>query len=449
MKKLITFTFLIFALASQAQKLKDKLEKASGSKESTTTSSAIPLTANQYEMVEPFSTATKVWFTGLKNGISDGPVYFEPTNFLREFERDEKNVVKSFNSDATMSPDFPEFPKSFLSYRKDRQIFFIQGYCFILNVYEGVFKTPEDIDKIQNEAVFERILCLGKEEAKSITFDKSKEIIKTYLTEVQKGVDAINAKKDEAAAELRAKYSIKDKKVKSIVLETESEFIRYKESVNYAIVATLEDGTVIKAGNGGTGFMDDYTIEVTGMVGSDGKSLYNGFYATPTDKITLKVTSKYHPEKTATKIFKMKYEIVEFTGPGLFKFENRSAEPPYNGINTRIEIKQVKNSNTSETMLEYRIYDMGATKPHYAFRCTPDTPVEVGAQGRRITSEAKGWGQTGGDGGTIKVIVDPSVTVSYNLITNVKGARGQAGEAGEGKAGSDGSVETVKQKINW
>ena len=109
----------------------------------------------------------------------------------------------------------------------------------------------------------------------------------------------------------------------------------------------------------------------------------------------------------------------------------------------------MKDANTGAILLEYRIYDLSSSKPHFAFKCKPETPVEMGVQGNRITSEAKGIGKAGGDGGLIKIIVDPSVTVTYNLITNVKGAKGQDGEAGQGPTGRDGSVQTVKQKVSF
>jgi len=458
MKKILILTFSLLVLSAQGQKLKDKInekanalaDKASGNTGPVSAGATAPLTANQYEMIEPFSKAAKLWITNMTNGVAESPVFFEPTNFMKEFERNDKGIVTSFNSGGTMSPDFGEFPKSFLDYHRDKQIFFIQGYCFILNVYKSPIKTAEDVEKtITNDKVFERILCLGKEDAKTLTLVKAKDLIKNYLTEVQKGIDAINASKANAEAELRAKFSIKDKKLKSLAIESSNETISYKESVNYTIIATLEDGSIIKAGEGGQGFKDDYLIEVTGMIGGDATSLYNGFYATPTDKITLKVTSKYHLGKTASKVFKMKYEIVEFTGPGLFKFSSQAGQSPYNGISSRVEIKQVKNSNTGETMMEYRLFNMSGTKPEFAFKCKPETNVDFNIGARNHVSEVDGVGKNGYDGGDLKIIIDPSVTEAYNFTYSVKGARGQRGKAGDGKPGRDGKVETVKQKVTW
>ncbi|MES2799785.1 MAG: hypothetical protein V4638_07195 [Bacteroidota bacterium] len=451
MKKIFTLTFLVLTLTVHSQKLKDKLnaavDKASGAPAAV--SSTTGLTSNQYEMIEPFTKSPKLWYSELKNGVVESTFISETSTGLGDFTRDEAGKVVSVK--GYMTPDFVEFPKSYIGSRRDMQVFFIQDYCFLLALDGTVIAKPEDVDKLINwDGIFDRIISLNKESAKSITFEKAKELIKNYLTEVQKGVDAINTKKAEEAEALRKIYSIKDKKVKSVTIESSQEYLRYLEYGAYTVVATLEDGTVIKAGPGEKGYLDDYNVVVTGIEGGEPGMVYNKYKPTPTDKVTLTVTSKYHPGKTATKVYKMKYEIADMSGgEGEFTFENRVSGPPYNGIDTRVEIKQVKNSISGEILLEYRIFDMGGTKPHFVFRCTPDTPVEMGAHGRRITSEAKGIGQTGGDGGKIKVIVDPSITVSYNYTSNVKGARGQDGEAGEGSPGRDGSVEIVKQKVSF
>jgi hypothetical protein len=211
----------------------------------------------------------------------------------------------------------------------------------------------------------------------------------------------------------------------------------------------MEDGTVIKAGAGEPGFLDDYKIEITGMQGGDGTTLYNGFYATPTDKVTLKVTSKYHPTKTASKVFKMQYDIVGMMGPEEFKFSSQEGQSPYNGISSRVEIKQVKNSITGETLLEYRIYRYSGNQLDFAFRCKPDTYVDLNIGARNYGSERNGVGQDGYNGGNLKIIVDPSVTETYNFTYSVKGGNGQKGTAGNGRPGRDGTVETVKQKVTW
>lgn len=450
MKKLITLLFILVAVGAQGQKLKDKLnsamDKASGAPEAI--NSSTPLSANQYEMIIPFTTPPKLWYSEFKDGVVATLFISETSTGLRTMEKNDAGQVTLINSYST--PNFSEFPTSYVGSGRDKQIFFIQNYCFVLKMNGELISKAEDVDRIIGyEGMFERVISLNKEAAKTITFASAKELIKSYLTEAKAGVDAVNAQKAQAAEALRKQYSIKDKKLKSIAIESTQDFIRYKEYGGYTIVATMEDGSIIKAGNNQPGFLDDYNITVSGIDGGDGQSVYNQFKPTPTDKVTLTVTSKYHPGKTATKIFKMKYEVAEGFGDAAFKFSSQKAEPPYTGIDTRIEIKQVKNSLTGEVLLEYRIYDIASTKAHFAFKCSPETPVEMGVNGRRITSEAKGIGQNGADGGKIKVVVDPSVTVSYNLITNVSGARGQEGQSGDGQPGRDGSVETVKQKVSF
>lgn len=454
MRNLITFTLVLFALTANGQKLKEKFnekvnavgDKVNGAPEAV--SSETPLTANQYDMIEAFAKTSKLWSAEFQNGTTTNLYVTETASALGTLGRNDAGKVYQLKGYQTIN--FTEFPTSYVGSGKDQQTFFIQNYCFELKLNGETVQKAEDVDRIIGyEGVFYRIYCLNKDAAKTLTFQAAKDLIKNYLTESKKGVDAVNAQKAAAAEALRKQYSIKDKKVKSIAIETTQEFVRYKESAAYTIVATLEDGTVIKAGNGEPGFMDDYNISVSGIEGGDGVSVYNQFKPTPTDKITLTVTSKYHPGKTATKIFKMKYEVADMFGDAAFKFSSQKAEPPYNGIDTRVEIKQVKNTLTGEVLLEYRIYDMASTKAHFAFKCSPETPVEMAVNGRRITSEAKGWGQTGADGGKIKVVVDPSVTVNYNLITNVSGARGQEGQSGDGQPGRDGSVETVKQKVSF
>lgn len=441
---------MLLSASVYGQKLKDKMnamaEKAAGAPAAT--SSTAPIGASQYEMIEIFTKQTKFWSAELKDGVSTGPYLGDYSHVFGQFVRNEEGKVTSFNSGTAVN--MSEFPQYYVNNWRDRQVFFINNYCFVVKIDKITINKPEDVETMLNwDGIFDFILCLNKEEAKSITMQKARELIKNYLIESQKGVDIINSKKEAEKAALRDLYSIKGKKVKSISIETSMESIRYKEQGEYKIVATLDDGKVIKAGAGENGFLDDYIITVTGMEGGDGKNLYNLFYATPTDKITLNVVSAYDPTKKASKVFKMNYEIKNSFQEEKFKFENRNGGPKLDGIDTRVEIKQVKDANTGAILLEYRIYDLASSKPHFAFKCKPETPVEVGVQGNRITTEAKGVGKAGGNGGLIKLVVDPTVTVDYNLITNIKGAKGQDGEAGAGPYGRDGSVQTVKQKVSF
>lgn len=454
MKHHFLVTLLLLSTVTTAQKLKEKLnekiattsDKVNGVPPPTT--SSVPADAHQLDMVEIFTTTPKVWYVTLKH---DAPseLYFGPTtNAVSNVIRGEDGKVKTFNS--TMTVNMPEYPQYWFNEWRDEQVFFIQNVGFILKAENRMLKSKEDVDKLlTHEDFFSRIICLNKEDAKAMTLAKAQEIIRNYFTATQPHVDAILAKRTTEKEQLFQQYSIKDKKVKSLSIECKQDILRYDETVEYIIVATLMDGTVIKAGGDEKGYWTDYDITISGMEGTEDWVLRNHFKATPTDVVTVTVKSKYDATKTAKKSFKMVYENADWMMDGAFKFSSQNNMPPYKGIDSRIEIKQVKNANNGETLLEYRMYDMSGTTPHFAFKCKPEAPVELNVSGRRITTEAKGVGQTGGNGGNIKIIVDPSVTVPYALTTNVDGAEGQRGEAGNGNRGKDGTVTTVKQKVSF
>jgi hypothetical protein len=452
---LLSLLLLLVTQATFAQKLKDKINQlTTGGPEVHSTKLG---SENQYEMIEPFITAPKVWEATIKNNVVTEIYQTDMVNRLKSFDKNANGQVSRVTTSNYLTPDHNEFPRSFTD-GKYEQLIIVKNYAFVINIDNGTnsiktIKSAADVDQIIfGEQSFNLILALNKSDLTGITIEKIKEIIKTYFNESAKGMDVIKAKEAALEEEKNKLYSIKDKKVKSIKIVTDAEFIRYKENVPFSIVATLEDGKTMTTSSDSK-YMADYNIEISGMENNPNpSSLINMFYYTPTDKITLKVTSKYNTAINATKVFKMKYEIAaNYTGePGKFSFSSQAGQSPYHGLSTRVEIKQVKDANTGATLIAVKIFDLTATKPHFAFKCAPSELIDLNIGGKRnMSAESSGIGKPGYNGGDLKIIIDPNVTEAYNLTYSTKGGAGSEGKAGDGAPGKDGKVETVKQKVTW
>lgn len=447
---LITLSFNM-----NAQKWKDKLNALSngGSDANAVVSTAIG-NESQFDMIEPFIKSEKIWVISLKNGKLESIVQGNTSDHIKAIEKNSQGKVNKISVYDYASADHPEYPLSFTD-NKYIQVICVKNVLVALNIDNGTYnittiKSAADVDRhVQSDNSFKRIYSLTRNDGKDLTIESIREMLKNYFNEASKGLDIVKQKAADAETERRKKLSIKDKKVKSIEITTSRESMRYKETISYSVTANLADGTKIIAGPGNEGYLDDYKIEVTGMENNDSNELINIFKYTPNDKVSIKITSKYHPNITAIKTLKMEYEIVEFNGEGQFKFSNQAGQSPYNGINSRIELKQVKDSNSGETLLACKIFDLSGNKPHFAFKCKPNTQIELNAAGRNYVQETDGIGKNGYSGGNVKLIIDPSVAESYNINIINNGARGQKGKVRDGLPGQDGKTETIKQKLIW
>jgi hypothetical protein len=447
------FLLGLISNSSHGQKAKDKTNQLNTGGQIVQTTNVG--NENQYKMIEPFTIASKLWEVSIKNNVVTEIFTIETANRISEFGRDENGLVKSIRTKTLLNPDNNKFPLSYTDERYE-QVIFVKNFAFIINIDNGTshiqtIQSAEDVDKfIHGAHSFNSILALNKSDLKGITVEKIKEILKQYFIDTAPIVNNTDKLEEAGEADIRARNSIKDKKVVSISIDCNAEYIQYKKNVPYAIVAKLADGSTLRTETT-SAYLDDYIIEIIGMEGSkEPNSLFNLFYYTPTDNITLKVTSKYNSKITTSKVFKVKYEIEgDVFNQGKFKVFNQAQESPYIGFDTRVEIKQVKDANTGETLLAYKIFDLNGEKVLSGFKCKPSQPVEVIINGRGLNSEAKGVGQNGFNGGNLKIIIDPSVTESHVLTYDTSGSKGQKGTAGNGKQGVDGTVEIVKQKVTW
>lgn len=477
MKKIMLLALLFPAAALPAQRLKDKLnaitETATGTSADKSNdkgdaqATAVATTGNesQFVMIENFTKAKKLFQTRIeKAGKPDvSPAPFTVADFFGKTEQNATGQITKFKEYSANHATYPT------CYVYDGYTYiFINELCFTFSYCK--VRSAADVDGclIPGEVVrWATVYATSKSAAAGLTYESAVTILKNYFTEAGKGIETANASAkaaaDKAADEKRAKYSIKGKQVKTIkiVFGTEKTEMRYKEQNSFKVVATLQDGSTLTAGDG-TGFFDDYTIDVSGCSPEQALTgtIYNAFVYSPDDKITVKVTSKHHPALSDQKSMRMKYEAP---AGETFSFRNNR---PYNGDPgnaTRVEMKQVKDANTGEVLIAYQVFNIGETKPLWAFKCKPETPVSVNCDGNNGSSGYSNGasektpenGKRGGNGGDIKVITDPSVTVSPMFTyTNRGGKGGKAGHTkyGNGVAGQDGSdgrVETVKQKVNW
>lgn len=472
MKKTTLIATLLLGITSlSAQKFKDKangaLNKVSNNEQPAPSSSNTTSgSESQFVMIENFVSAKSLYTIKIKEKESAEvkPSDKTPAEFLGEIQRNANGKVEKFKSFSANHPVYPT------CYVYDAQTYiFINNVCFTFSYCK--IRSAEDVDKCLIPGQMARwgtVYGTTKDALKGMTYETAKEMLKNYFIEAGKGLESAKADEKIAAVkadeEKRAKYSIKGKDVQSISLQWSAEktHLHYKEHIGFKILATLKDGSKLTAGDG-NGFFDDYLIEVSGCDPAQASIGYviNNFVETPLDKIVITVTSKYHTGVKAEKSFIMKYEVPSGEK---FKFHNNNPRAGDAGVATRVEIKQVKDLNTGATLIAYRIYSMDDyTKPLFAFKCSPETPVEISTAGNNgasgyqngVLEKSPENGGRGGDGGNLKILIDPSVVVTYNVNYVTSGGKGGAAGRtafGSGVAGIDGregKMETIKQKLNW
>ena len=201
--------------------------------------------------------------------------------------------------DEIYQPDVKNYPAYF--YQNSVRITFYDGMLIYYNWSK-------------NNATIKYILSPTKEKLNSIEKEKIVESLEKYILSVFKNQSEARsemaAEKANQVAKEQAKYSIKDKPLKNLKIQWVNlpDQISQFSKIDFAVLATLEDGTVLKTEKlGGKTRLDDFEISCSGgdvgdnslMIKADAKEI-------PDDIIRLKIKSKYH-NISITKTLKVDY----------------------------------------------------------------------------------------------------------------------------------------------
>lgn len=303
-----------------------------------------------------------------------------------------------------------------------------------------------------------QIWVTDKSVAKVLTTEMLEEKLLEYLIKGENETDGfILGLANELHAEDKAKNSIEGKEVKSLVIKTAKG--ETKMPVNYSInlefEATLADGKVMSTAE--KAWVDDYEITVKGAtIDNDGKLMCYQNYkgdnfdvSQVLDKVTITIKSKYHPQVSEAKI-----ELpIDYSQPKMLNL-NYAGNPwnnKWGGASLVVEVKKVKNSVDGSDLLEYRMRYKRDSHWHQIVRVKPSSTVFLDCSGFSHGTKTSGDGKNGGDGGDIRLILDPSVS-EHNFDHSNKGAKAQPPKSSAyayGQNGRDGTFEKKTQTVSW
>lgn len=342
--------------------------------------------------------------------------YFMGTEFLSEKYDDGTFLAKSYTRKLVV---FDNFIVVFSSFSRDASSFTIERI-------EHVIADKSNRKYVENAIESQELLA------------KINTMMSAYYVNMKSGVVAAA---EQAEKEKYEKYGLKGKQVKSIELEWDqnNKYV-LNQPVFFKVKTTLTNGTVITSNEG---FWDDYIVTVTGGTNKGGASISLSIdqeKLDPSDKVTVTVKSKHHPNVAAASIDHALNYAEAFT----FSFNgyngNSTANPKRSAGNVRVEIKATKHAVSGEKMYEYRVYNNN--KHQHTVRMTTNKACHVNANG--YNGAKQGFGdQNGSPGGSITIIKDPSAKDAV-VTTSVNGGSHFIG----GSAGS-GSVTEKVQAVNW
>lgn len=302
------------------------------------------------------------------------------------------------------------------------------------------------------------IFVTDKKIAKELTVEMLKEKVLDYLIKGENEPDGfILGLANELHEQDRAMNSIEGKEVKSLKIKTANG--ETKMPVNYSInltfEATLADGTVMSTAK--KAWMDDYEITVEGAtIDNEGKLMCYQFYrgndfdvSQVLDKVVVTIKSKYHPDVTPAKI-----ELpVDYSQPKMLNlsYAGNPWDGQLGGASLVVEVKKVKNTVDGSDLLEYRLRYKRDAHWYQVVRVKPSNSVFLDCSGFSHGNKTRGDGKDGGDGGDIRLIVDPSAA-SLNFDYSNKGAKAQPPKSSAyrpGQNGRDGTFEKKTQKVTW
>jgi hypothetical protein len=333
------------------------------------------------------------------------------------------------------------------------------GWMFFTDfAFKVSYKRYDGGTRYVVEPDFQTIYTTSKKAGYELNKELLTEKVMEYLVKGENEPDGfILGLSNQLHAEDKAKNSIEGKQVKAIKIKTGNG--ETKVPLNYAIKlefeATLEDGTVMSTAQ--KAWMDDYIIEISGgTLDKDGNLMCYQFTSGDDfdlqqvkDEVSITITSKYHPDLGSTTL-KLP---VDYTQPKLW--ELNYAGNPFNnqwgGASLVVEVKKVKNTVDGSDLLEYRLRYKRDAHWFQVVRIRPENSLFLNCSGFSHGSKTSGDGKNGGDGGDIRLIVDPSVSI-MNFDFSNKGAKAQPPKSSAyayGQNGRDGTFQKTVQKVNW
>ncbi|MEZ4799356.1 MAG: hypothetical protein R2809_06185 [Flavobacteriales bacterium] len=341
--------------------------------------------------------------------------YFMGTAFLSEKYEDGTYLAKSYTSKLVA---FDNFIVVFSSFSRNATSFTIERIEYII-------ADTGNAEYVENSIEAQELLT------------KINTMMSDYYVKMKSGVVAAA---EQAEKEKYAKYGLKGKDVKSLAIEWDANNTYVlNQPIFFKVKATLANGTVISSNDG---FWDDYVITVKGGINKGGSAIdlsIDTETLDPSDKVTVTVKSKHHPNVAAATIIHELNYAEGFT----FSFNayngNSTANPKRSAGNVKVEVKAVKHAVTGVNLYEYRVYNNN--KHIHTVRMTTDKVCIVNANG--YNGAKPGFGdQYGSAGGSILIIKDPSAA-------DAKFSTSVVGGSGMGVKSSDGSVQEKVQKVNW
>lgn len=450
MRKNISIIFMLLAVLCQSQENQNKILEAFQSGKYTVFK-VEKVSYKKYKMVK----VKKQW----------------PITFTKEGNNVSNVLVKRAGIlDENFKPDVPGHPAyfSFSTYR----LTFVNGI--------GVYYSWNGKEEATTKYVFTKGGSLSKK------YNELNKLVEEYSKSVFKNQTTARAEVKEQKAALveveRKKNSLEAKEVKSIeikLVSTPKKVAHFSEAIKYGVIATLKDGSKLSTKNlGGKIPWSDFKLTHKGCsntidevrVDEDAKSLKN-------DRVTLEITSKYHPQLKAKKHINTTNNIsIQVNQQGFWGherhkyvtvFQGKDGQHAGRGDNLTIKVKTVSHKQTGVKLNKIDIYNTTKNKHVARYKLTTDTKLIINNQGGRgmngdegrKSSPNGGNGGYGGAGGNILLIKDPSVT-KLNIEFNNQGGDGGNGGAPKyshssrgrnGKRGDNGRItKQVKSiKLNF
>jgi hypothetical protein len=303
-----------------------------------------------------------------------------------------------------------------------------------------------------------QIWVTDKKAAKDITYAKLEEKLLEYLIKGENEPDGfILGLANELHAEDKALNSIEGKEVKSLKIKTANgeTKVPLNYSINLVFESTLADGTVMSTAQ--KAWMDDYNIEVVGAtMDNEGKLMCYQSYrgddfdvSQVTDEVVVTITSKYHPNLAPATI-KLP---VDYSQPKLWtlSYAGNPFNKQWGGASLIGEVKKVKNTVDGSDLYECRFRYKRDAHWYQVVRIKPTNTLFLDCSGFSHGNKTSGDGKNGGDGGDIRLILDPSAT-SFNFDYSNKGAKAQPPKSSAfrpGQNGRDGTFEKKVEKVSW
>lgn len=265
-------------------------------------------------------------------------------------------------------------------------------------------------------------------------------------------------------------------KIKIQLVTNPAKVAHFSEAIDYGIVATLADGTVLKTNNlGGKLPWDDFKLSNIGCSNTAERVKVDEDAAKlPDDQIVLKAVSVYHPSLKASKALPTTNNVSiqvnrnGFYGADRAQATNRAtagaSQRGGNGHDLLIKVKTVKHSQTGGELNKIEIYDQSTEQTVARYKLSPSTQLVInvnggngqwGSDGSSNTYPNGDKGGAGGNGGNVQIVKDASVS-TLNITVNNKGGKGGAGgkrfningTAGStGDSGRKGNVTTETQSV--